>query len=187
MLRHESRQLPAWLICDVGRNMKAVASIFLSVVFVATGCHYRPMGLAQRPGWHYERVSPSGFRIYVGVPKQVADAEALCVPSDLTLSSGFRSFEIVPDPQFPQSGTSISFHDNYSGGPGMTLWSIGSSLRIECYSDSADGYRRRLNPYAFIREYRKTERPNKAPEPTTTSGTSAAELPRVPAAVVAHL
>ena len=29
--------------------------------------------------------------------------------------------------------------------------------------------------------------PNKSPEPTTTAGTSAAELPRVPAAVVAHL
>ena len=29
--------------------------------------------------------------------------------------------------------------------------------------------------------------PNKALEPTTTAGTSAAELPRVPAAVVAHL
>ena len=30
-------------------------------------------------------------------------------------------------------------------------------------------------------------RPNKAPEPTITAGTSAAELPRVPAAIVAHL
>ena len=37
--------------------------------------------------------------------------------------------------------------------------------------------------------YRKLlpEKPNKAPEPTTTAGTSAAKLPRVPTAVVAHL
>jgi len=33
----------------------------------------------------------------------------------------------------------------------------------------------------------REKKPNKSPEPTTTSGTSAAEQPRVPAAVVAHL
>jgi predicted HNH restriction endonuclease len=33
----------------------------------------------------------------------------------------------------------------------------------------------------------KLRRPNQAPEPTTTAGTSAAKLPRVPAVVVAHL
>jgi len=33
----------------------------------------------------------------------------------------------------------------------------------------------------------KKEEPNQPPEPTTTAGTSAAEPPRVPAAVVAHL
>ncbi len=32
-----------------------------------------------------------------------------------------------------------------------------------------------------------TQPPNKSPEPTPTSGTSAAEQPLVPAAVVAHL
>jgi Membrane-bound serine protease (ClpP class) len=38
-----------------------------------------------------------------------------------------------------------------------------------------------------LSEYVVEEEPNKAPEPTTTAGTSAAEQPLVPAAVVAHL
>jgi hypothetical protein len=39
--------------------------------------------------------------------------------------------------------------------------------------------------YRFVTA--KKKQPNKAPEPTTTAGTSAAEQPLVPAAVVAHL
>ena len=48
------------------------------------------------------------------------------------------------------------------------------------------GFTNVLIPLSVLREL-AAKRPNQSSEPTPTSGTSAAEQPRVPAAVVAHL
>ena len=45
----------------------------------------------------------------------------------------------------------------------------------------------RMRESSSTRSLHSEKRANKAPEPTTTAGTSAAEQPLVPAAVVAHL
>ena len=80
------------------------------------------------------------------------------------------------------------FDHNWAGGFGSWPW-----IRVEHPDYETSGYsmpqdtEREVSQKGEVVFRVRKKRPNKALEPTTTAGTSAAKLPRVPAAVVAHL
>ena len=83
-----------------------------------------------------------------------------------------------------------------SSGPSLSMpaahpeFRSGSQRFLErCFREEKDGRRvfRKVAAPFFFGISSSVQSPNKTLQPTTTAGTSAAEPPRVPAAVVAHL
>ena len=98
---------------------------------------------------------------------------------DFRLSDG----RMIPVPNGPDGGADTRVF-TYAGLGFIVVANSGQSL-----DDSKTGCSVSVSfdQVSSASEYPKTIRPNQSSEPTPTAGTSAAEQPLVPAAVVAHL
>lgn len=101
-------------------------------------------------------------------------------PNDVTIRSAFADLVLMP---FPASSSSKDYH---KGRIVAGKLKDGRGFSILFFEGSPIEASIEVNPDTAVR-FRLEKRPNQAPEPTPTAGTSAAEQPLVPAAVVAHL
>ena len=143
------------------RDMKTQNFFLACCVVMLSACQHTPMNLASRPGWRFERLNLGKFRIFVSVPKATADDEGFAVAADLALTNGYRSFAVVPDPDFKDSGTHVEQTYSYDGRPGMRIRGIGSSFLIDC-DPQVSGLSGRFDAPTELAHFRRKRDSNEA-------------------------
>ena len=132
------------LICEKNYTSEA-NEVMLSRCFIflfvllAAGCLYLPRNLPAQLGWSVEQLGENDFRITPLQPAEGRGIEAFAVAGDIAASRGFRSFELIPDRERPNSGTEFDWGQTFGGQPGILAWRIGTSFRIHVFSISARG------------------------------------------------
>ena len=174
MLTHESRQLPSWLIFDVSQKMKPTP-LRKQVKLFARIRRERIAALLARGLIRRAEEVPVG-----AIPANVdlqASANTYC-PKIFYLDRPFRCVGCGKQ-EIWTAEDQMYWHETMKG----TIHTIPKRCRVcrKIAREKKAKHRERSVAGAA------KKRANKAPEPTPTAGTSAAEQPLVPAAVVAHL
>ncbi len=192
LLRRKSRRLRSWLTCDVGQKMKVSIAGALSVDGVAMSVLSMPaLRRAFGKSDTEEKITLHGGNVRfreiwsIGVSTlRDEEEEAVCLSIDPGAVQVLIADEALPDlerefvKRFPAAQKALG----HSYMLIVETWRLHVNFARPQKRRGAGSTVRHLSQVIVS----KTE-PNQSSEPTPTAGTSAAEQPLVPTAVVAHL
>ena len=154
-MRHAARQLPSWLIFDVGQIVKAS---LLTIMMLTAGCTAISAALAVFEGWSHRDIALDVFEVRVGRVWEHRDSEALYYAALVCAQRGDRYFTIREEDGSGSGGTRFawkqseivlshqppnSFVHDFSPGVSFTvLVSASSGPRVFDADQLVEGFKR---------------------------------------------